>query len=57
MKHTYRAPKSEIILLQHREHMLSLSTSLDDAETMDCAEFESSSHEWNSGIWSTEEDE
>ncbi len=57
MKHTYRAPKSEIILLQHREHMLSLSTSLDDAEMIETAAFESSSHEWSSGIWSTEEDE
>ena len=56
MKHTYRAPKTEIILLQHREHMLSLSASTADAEVVETGIFESSSNEWNSGIWSREEE-
>lgn len=55
MKFTYRAPKSEIILLQHSEQLLVLSQSLDDAETLDTGEFESSSKQWSSDNWSTEE--
>ncbi len=55
MKDTYRAPKSEIILLQHSENILALSASLNDAEVIENGEFESSSHEWSSESWSTEE--